>query len=69
MPNPQENQLEILNIYAFCQKIQQRASGSGESAAGLTYLSRRINTKSCCIFPQKGATTLLSSSREGAVEA
>ena len=69
MPNPQENQLEILNIYAFCQKIQQRASGSGESAAGVTYLSRRIHTKSCSIFPLKVATTLLRSSRKGAVGA
>ena len=34
--------LEILKIYAFCQKNQQRASGSGESTAGVTYLSMRI---------------------------
>ena len=28
---PQDTQLEILNIYAFCPKIQQRASDPGES--------------------------------------
>ena len=33
-PKPKENQLGILNIYAFCQKIQQSASGPGESIAG-----------------------------------
>ena len=33
-PKPKENQLGILKIYAFCQKIQQSASGPGESIAG-----------------------------------
>ena len=28
---PQETQLEILKIYAFCPKIQQRVSDLGES--------------------------------------
>ena len=32
-PKPKENQLGILKIYPLCQKIQQRASGPGESAA------------------------------------
>ena len=38
-PKPKENQLGILKNYAFCQKIQQRASGPGESADGVTHLS------------------------------
>ena len=33
MPKPKENQLGILKIYAFCQKIQQSASGPGKSIA------------------------------------
>ena len=36
-PKPKENQLGILNIYPFCQKIQQGASGPGVSAAGVMY--------------------------------
>ena len=32
-PKPEENQLRILKIYAFCRKIQQRASAPEESAA------------------------------------
>ena len=32
-PKPKENQLGILKIYAFCQKIQQSASGPGDSIA------------------------------------
>ena len=35
-PKPNKNKLGILQIYAFCQKIQQRASGTGENAAGVT---------------------------------
>ena len=38
-PKPKENQLGILKNYAFCQKIQQRASGPGESTDGVTHLS------------------------------
>ena len=34
-PKPQDILLGILKIYAFCQKIQQRASGPGESTAGV----------------------------------
>ena len=61
-PKPKENQLVILKIYAFWQKIQQRASGPGESFAGVTYLSMRTHPKSCHIFPLKVETTLLSGS-------
>ena len=35
-PKPQDTRLWILKIYAFCQKIQQRSSGPGESTAGVT---------------------------------
>ena len=35
-PKPKENQLGILKIYAFYQKIQHRASGPGESTAEVT---------------------------------
>ena len=57
-----ENQVGISNIYAFCLKIQQRASGPGESATGVTYLYMRIPLKNCCISPLKVAITLLSGS-------
>ena len=43
---PKGNQLGILKIYAFCCKIQQSASGPGESAAEVTYLSIRMHLKS-----------------------
>ena len=55
-PKSQHTQLWILKMYAFCCKIQQRASGSGESTAG-GYISVYGNTpkellhlppKSCC---------------------
>ena len=36
-PVPQETHIGIFKIYAFCQKIQQRHSGAGESTAGVTY--------------------------------
>ena len=68
-PKPKENQLEILIIYAFCRKTQNRASGPGEIIVGVTYLSMRINPRSCHIFPLKVAATLLSGSRKGAVGA
>ena len=48
-PKPKENQLGNLKIYAFCQKIQQRASGSGESAPW-GCVSMRIHAKSCRNF-------------------
>ena len=47
-PKPKESQQAILKIYAFCWKIQQRASGPGESAAGVMYLS--LHLKSCRNF-------------------
>ena len=66
---PTENQLRILKLYAFCQKIQQRASGLGESAVGVTYLSTIMYPKNCCILPLKVAATLLIGSRKGATGA
>ena len=33
-PKFKENQIGIIKMYAFCQKIEQRTSGPGESAAG-----------------------------------
>ena len=50
-------------------EIQQRASGTGKSAAVATYLSLRIHPKSCRISPLKFAATLLSGSGKCAVEA
>ena len=35
-PKPQDIPLGILEIYAFYQKIQQRASGPGENTAEIT---------------------------------
>ena len=66
---PRENQLEILKVYTFCRKSQQRASSPGESAAGVTFLSMRIQSKNFCIFPKKVAATLLSGSEKDAVGA
>ena len=68
-PKPKENQLGILKIDIFCQKIQQSALGLGESAAGVMYLYMRIHPRSCYIFPLKVATTLLSGSTKGTVRA
>ena len=45
-PKLQDTQLGILKIYGFCQKIQQEASGSVESAAGVMYPYLRIHLKS-----------------------
>ena len=42
-PKLKENQLVILKIYAFCQIIQQKALGQGETATEL--LSMRIRPK------------------------
>ena len=36
-PKPKDNQLQILKNYAFCQKIQYRALGPGESTAAVIY--------------------------------
>ena len=66
-PRPKENQPGILKIYTIYWKIQQMASGPGESAAGVTCLSMRIHPKSCCIFPLTVTATLPVGSRKGAV--
>ena len=60
---------DVIKIYAFCRKIQQRASGPGMRALlGLRiYLS--IHPKNCRIFPLNVATTLLSVLWKGAVGA
>ena len=55
---PKENQLGILEISSMefthlLLEIQQRASGPGESAAGVTYQYLKIHPKSCRIFPLK----------------
>ena len=64
-PKPKENQLGIYGIQLgnllILLEIQQRVSGSGESAAGVTYPSIRIHPKSFCIFLLKATATLLSS--------
>ena len=44
-------------------------NSAGESAAGVTYLSMRIDSKSCRIFCFKVAATLLNGSMIGAVGA
>ena len=44
-------------------------NSAGESAAGVSYLSIRINPKSCCIFPLKVSATLLNGSKKGTVGA
>ena len=63
-PKPKENQLEILKIYVFCQKIQHNTLGPGERC--WFYVSIYENApKICCIFPLKVATTLLSGSEKG----
>ena len=61
--------MTILKIYAFYQKIQQRASGQGKSAAEVMYLSKRIHPKNYSIFPLEVAATLLSGSRKGTIGA
>ena len=49
-PKPQDTQLCILKIYAFCWKTQQRASGPGEIAVGVTqYLSLRTQPKNLVV--------------------
>ena len=44
-PKPQDTQLGISRVYAFCRKIQQRASSPGESTGGVMYLSLGIYPK------------------------
>ena len=50
-PKPKQNEPGILKIYRFCQKIQQKASGPGESAAGVMYLFMRIHPKNSASSP------------------
>ena len=50
MSKPQENQLGILKIYTFCQKIQQIPQVQ-ESTAGVTYLSMRMHPKIAASSP------------------
>ena len=38
-PKLQDTQLGILKIFVFCQKIDWRSLGPGESGAGVMYLS------------------------------
>ena len=40
-------------------------NSAGESAAGITYLSMKIDLTSCCIFPLKVSATLLTSMVQG----
>ena len=68
-PNLKENQQQILKIYSFCQKIQQRALSPKDSTAGVRYLSMRMHPESCHIFSLKVAATLLSGSRKCTVGA
>ena len=48
-----------LKNFCILPEIQKRLSGPGRSTARATYLSIRIHPKSCSLFPQKVATTLL----------
>ena len=50
MSKPQENQLGILKIYTFCQKIRQILQVQ-ESAAGVTYLSMKMHPKIAASSP------------------
>ena len=58
-----------LENFTHCSKIQQEALASEESTAGVMYLFMRMHPKNCCTIPLKGATTLLSGSKKGAVGA
>ena len=57
VPKPKENQVGILGISSrnlwILLEIQQRASSSGESTAGITYLPLRIHPKVAASPPQK----------------
>ena len=56
-PKKKENQLGILKFYTFCQKIQQRPMGLGESywerSIGFTYQSRKYIWKVATSSPKK----------------
>ena len=70
-----QNQPGILKIYTFCQKIQQRAVGPGESTVGVTvsiyvesiYLSTEYTWKvaACCPLPPLKILTILLSISSG----
>ena len=63
-PKPKENQLGILKIFAFWQKIQQKTPGPGEHCWCYVIIYENA-PKNCCIFPLKVATTLRSGSKRG----
>ena len=65
-PKLKQNQLGILRIYAFCQKIQQRA---GESTAAVPIFVWEYNWKVAACSPPKLAITLFSVSWKGTVGA
>ena len=65
-PKPKENQPGILKIYAFCQKIQQRASGPGEHCWGYISIYKKT-LESFHISALKVVATLFSGSRKGAI--
>ena len=70
-PNPKENQLEILgSLFREFMHFVRNSTGSlgfRRECCWALYLSLIIHPKSCCIFPLKVATTLLSGSGKGAV--
>ena len=64
-PNRKENQLGILRMYAFCQKIQQTALDPGESAAGVKYQSMSIHSKKWPARNLKNVRILPENSADG----
>ena len=44
-PKPQDTQLGILKIFAFCWKIKRRALGPGENVARVTCVSENTPEK------------------------
>ena len=50
-PKLKQNLLVILQIYTFCQKIQQGVFSPGESVAGIIYLPMRTHPKSSASSP------------------
>ena len=49
-PKLKNTKLVILKIYTFCQKIKQKVSDPGESAAGVT--SQKVTSSSTSKLPQ-----------------
>ena len=62
-PKPKENLLKILKIYAFCLKIQQRASVQEKVLMGYISIFKNI-PKKLLHLSLKVATTLCSGSRK-----